>query len=209
MLLSGCGGASRTSTPAAERLQREDLIAVSHALKSAQGSVKAEVASARTAWRLVATGLPSERSAIAATRAPVAAAAENAARIQLPQVLKEAQARSLTGAGSQLAGLYRSYVALARRGWTLIGAAIGEIQNGSPATARFARENVALYIESVYDGHFSLAQIGKKLLASYVKLGGAAAFGPDLSRAEAEALADIYSEGAIRLHPHVGVRLGS
>ena len=48
-----------------------------------------------------------------------------------------------------------------------------QIEHGSPASARFARENVALYIESVYDGHFDLAQIGKKLPAAYRTLGGA------------------------------------
>ena len=75
--------------------------------------------------------------------------------------------------------------------------------------ARFARENAALYIESVYDGHFSLAQIGKKLLDGYRKLGGPAAFGTALTQQEVDALAHAYSEDADRLHPHVTARLGS
>jgi hypothetical protein len=40
-------------------------------------------------------------------------------------------------------------------------------------------------------------------------LGGQAAFGTSLSPAEVHALANAYSEAADRLHPHVGVRLGS
>ena len=55
-----------------------------------------------------------------------------------------------------------------------------------------------LYIESIYDGHFSLAQIGKKLLAGYDKLGGAADFGASLTQAEVDALArDVLRSRAI------------
>ena len=92
----------------------------------------------------------------------------------------------------------------------MIGAAIEQIEHGSPAGARFARANVALYIDSVYDGHFSLAQIGKKLLDGYRMLGGQAAFGTALSQAEVDAAGDAPTpKPADRLHPHVGVRLGS
>ncbi len=66
-----------------------------------------------------------------------------------------------------------------------------------------------MYIESIYDAHFTLAQIGKKLLAGYEKLGGASDFGTALTQAEVNALAGAYSEASDRLHPHVGVRLGS
>jgi hypothetical protein len=83
------------------------------------------------------------------------------------------------------------------------------MEHGSPAAARFARENVALYIESVYDAHFTLAQVGKALLTGYRKLGGPAAFERALSQAEVDALARTYSEPTDRLHPHVAVRLGS
>lgn len=103
----------------------------------------------------------------------------------------------------------RSYALLSQRGWKLLDAALRQIESSSPATARFARENAPLYIESVYDAHFTLAQIGKKLLAGYEKLGGARAFGAALTQAEVTALAQAYSEAEDRLHPHVGVRLGS
>ena len=77
------------------------------------------------------------------------------------------------------------------------------------AAARFARKNVDLYIESVYDGHFELAQIAEKLHKDYENLGGAAAFGESLTPAEVNALAAAYSEASARLRPHVAVRLGS
>jgi hypothetical protein len=206
-VLSGCGGAS--STPAELRLQREDLVVVSRALASVRRPVATEVAAAKRAWPLIADGLPTRAGALASTRAPVAAATTNAARVPTPPALGEAQADSLTGPGAGLAGLYRNYIGLSTRGWTLTGAAIDQIEHRSPPVARFARENVGLYLESVYDGHFDLAQIGKHLTDGYRKLGGPAAFGRTLTQAEVQALADVYSEARVRLHPHAGVRLGS
>lgn len=205
--LAGCGGAG--STPAELRLQREDLVAVSRALASVERPVAIEVATAKRAWPLIANGLPTSAGALASTRVPVAGAATSAAHVPTPPALGEAQADSLTGAGAGLAGLFRNYIGLTTRGWTLTGAAIDQIQHDSPAVARFARENVGLYIESVYDGHFDLAQIGKHLTDGYRRLGGPAAFGRALTQAEVEALADAYSEARVRLHPHTGVRLGS
>jgi hypothetical protein len=204
---AGCGGAGETSSSDAVRLQREDLVAVSRALTSAERSVATEVAAARTAWPLVASGLPADAAVV--DRAPIDAARQSAAKIQTPALLGEAQAVSLTGPAAQLAGLFRSFSGLAALGWKLTGAAIDELQNGSATAARFARENVALYIESIYDGHFELAQLGKKLLDGYRALGGPRAFGSALSQREVDALALAYSETADRLHPHVGVRLGS
>lgn len=205
--LSGCGGTS--STPAELRLQREDLVAVSRALATVEHPIAIEVAAAKRAWPPIANGLPTDAGALASTRAPVAAATTSAARVPTPPVLGEAQADSLTGPGAGLAGLFRNYIGLTTRGWTLIGAGIDQIAHGSPAAARFARENVGLYIESVYDGHFDLAQIGKHLTDGYRRLGGPAAFGRALTQAEVDALADAYSEATARLHPHVGIRLGS
>jgi hypothetical protein len=127
----------------------------------------------------------------------------------VPAIFEEARASALTGPAAQVAGLFRSYSGLARHGWQLIGAAIDEIEHGSTVARRFARANVALYIEGIYDAHFSLAQIGKALLAGYRKLGGASAFAGSLTQAEVDGLAQTYSEASDRLHPHVGVRLGS
>jgi hypothetical protein len=203
---AGCGRGEGAST-AGVRLQREDLIAVSHALLRAQSSVEREVLASKAAWPLIANGLPAELPA--SDRATIASATSEAAKVIVPAPLTEAQATTLTGPAAQLAGLYESFTGLARNGWRMVGAAIDASERGSPAAARFARSNVALYIESVYDAHFGLAQIGKKLTAGYGNLGGAEAFGSSLTDGEARALSRAYSEAAYRLHPHVGVRLGS
>jgi hypothetical protein len=205
--LSGCGKASRS--PAELRLEREDLVAVTRSLRMVQSPIAHELAAARRAWPLVVNGLPGGAQTLAGTHAPIAAAAMSAAQIKTPPLLGEAQAISLTGPGSPLAGLFRTYTVLSTRGWTLINAAIAQIEHGTPADARFARENVAFYIESVYDGHFDLAQIDKHLHDGYRELGGPPAFGRALTQAEVDALGAAYSEATARLHPHVGVRLGS
>ena len=151
----------------------------------------------------------SEAIPAATTAGPIGAAASQAAKVVVPSPLQEAQATTLTGPGAQLAGLFRSFNGLSTNGWRMMGAAIEAIEHGSPASAHFARANLALYIESVYDAHFSLAQIGKKLVTGYRILGGPGAFGTALAAGEVDALARSYSEAADRLHPHAGVRLGS
>jgi len=203
---AGCGGSNQTLSPTELRLQRQDLVAVSRELQALEGPVAREVAPARTAWPLVAKGLG---RAPASAQPAVSAAATAAASIRQPQLFSEASAASLTGPAAELAGQFRTFDGLATRGWQLIGAAIAQIGGGPPTAARFARENAALYIDSVYDGHFTLAQIGKALTIAYAKLGGAAAFGRALSPAEVQALSSAYSEPAVRLQPHPTVRLGS
>lgn len=204
--LVGCG-AGRSSTPAELKLEREDLIAVVHALRSSEAQVGREVADAKAAWPLVANGLPANIPP--SVRSSIVAAGESAGKIELPVLLQEAQAAVLTGPASQLAGMFRTYARLATRGWALIGAATAQIEHGPVTSARFARANVALYIESVYDSHFNLAQLDKKLRAAYRKLGGQTAFGEALTQDELDGVADFYSEATCRLHPHVGVQLGS
>lgn len=207
-LLAGCGSSSSASTPAAERLQREDLVAITRGLRQAEDSAAREMAAARVAWPLVANGLPDRIPP--ATRAALSTADGAAHAIVLPPLMDETQARSLTGPAAGIAGLFRTFHGLTERGWTLVAAAGEEISRGSPAVAaRFARANVALYIDSVYDGHFDAALVGKSLLAGYTKLGGAAAFGGALTQAEVNALAGAYSPASERLHPHPGVKLGS
>jgi len=182
---------------------------VSRALREVESPVAREAAAAKRAWPLVAGGLPAGAQALASSRAPIALAAASAKQIQTPALLSEAQAASLTGPSAQLAGLFRTYTGLVTRGWTLIGAALDQIEHGSPASARFARENAALYIESVYDGHFDLAHVGEQLRDGYRSLGGPSAFGRTLTQSEVDALAGAYSEATDRLHPHVRARLGS
>jgi hypothetical protein len=208
LCLAACGSTSKQSTPPALKLQREDLAATARALKSAAGPVVREVAASKAAWPLIANGLASNAGNLSGTAA-VGAATRAATQLRLPVLFGEAQTRTLTGPAAQLAGLFRSYALLSARGWKLLDAQLAQIASGSPADARFASENAPLYIESIYDGHFTLAQIGKKLLAAYDKLGGDAAFDGSLTRAEVQALARTYSEASDRLHPHVAVRIAS
>lgn len=182
-------------------------MAVSRALAGAESSVGRAVAASKRAWPAVANGLPAVSSA--RSRSAIAAAAASAEEIKVPPLLEAAKMVTLTGPAAQLTGSFHAYTGLAGRGWSMIAASIDEIEHGSPASARFARENAPLYIESVYDGHFTLAQIGKKLRDSYRQLGGPSAFAGSLRQQEVNALASAYSEAANRLHPHVGVRLGS
>jgi hypothetical protein len=208
LALAGCAGTSRQSTPAALKLQRDDLLAATRALASVRGSVSVEVGATKAAWTLIANGLPAEASSVSRATQAVSAA-QSASELTVPSLFSEARAATLTGPASELAGVFRSYVLLSKRGWSLLDASLDQIATGTPAGAGFARANAPLYIESIYDGHFSLAQIGKKLLAGYAKLGGPADFGATLTQAEVDALAATYSEASDRLHPHVGVRLGS
>lgn len=175
-------------------------------LSSLRPAVSSEVSATKAAWPQIVNGLP---AGVGAPSAAIRAATGQSSKLSLPPLFEEHRAASITGPGAGLATLFRSYVGLSKRGWQMLGSAIEEIGHGSPASARFARANVPLYIESIYDGHFSLAQIGKQLVAGYEKLGGASAFGTALTQAEVDGLADMYSEGNDRLHPHTGVHLGS
>jgi hypothetical protein len=206
--LAGCGGTSGgAASPAAIQLQREDLVAVSRALRQATGSAQREMAAARIAWPLLAGGLPAPIPP--ATRPAVSTASRMARAIVVPAPMSETQARLLTGPAAGIAGLFAVFSRLTERGWTLTSAAAVQITSGPPAAAAFARENVALYIDSIYDGHFDAALIGKSLLAGYRLLGGEKAFGGTLSQAEADALASAYSPATERLYPHPKVKLGS
>jgi hypothetical protein len=203
---AGCGSGSQ-ATSAGLRLQREDLIVTARALAGAQGEAERETAATRAAWPVVANGVPAQLDS--RSLAAIENAARQAATLKLPAVFGEARSRGLTGPASSLAGPYRSYVGLSSRGWKMIDYAIEQLRHGRAPGARFARDNVALYIESVYDGHFGLSQLGKKLLAGWEQLGGSAAFGTALTEAEVRRLAAAYSEPHYRLHPHPGVKLGS
>jgi hypothetical protein len=206
LLAAGCGSGG-SSTPTGLRLQREDLVATARTLAAAEPAVDGETQATKLAWPFVVDGLSSRPGPTARVRIHEAAA--RASALRLPAPFEEERARALTGVAAGLAGTYRRFSGLSTRGWQLIDYDLAQLATGSPASASFARKSVALYIESVYDAHFGLAQIGKQLLAGYHKLGGPAAFGSSLTQAEAEQLAGAYSEAHFRLHPHEGVRLGS
>jgi hypothetical protein len=205
--MAGCGGHHRSA--AELKLEREDLVAVARGLQRAEGPVRAEIAAAKRAWPWVVNGLPREPRVLSGVRDVIAQAALGAARLPQPPPMTETENRYLTGPGAPLAGMYRTSIQLMGRGWAQIAAMSAQIEHGQPAAARFARENVALYIESVYDGQFDLGQIQKRLKKGYAEVGGQAQLGGELTQVEVSKLEAIYSEKYTRLHPHVGVRLGS
>jgi len=201
-----CGSAKRTS-PAELALEREDLVFVSRALQSLEGQTEAEVAATKAAWPFIYRGLAPGSTGL--YKPPVRAAIETAERLELPRLLEARPAAALTGPASGIAGLYSAFSGLAGKGWQMVGAAIYQIEHGSSAAGSFSRANSPLYIDSIYDAHFGLAQIGRQLKQAYEKLGGEQAFGVALTQAEVNALADTYSESRDRLDPHVTIQLGS
>ncbi len=188
-------------------LQREDLVAVARLLQSVEPAVDSEVAAARAAWPLVLDGLPAQIGAPARSR--ILAALESALRLPLPALLAERQAAALTGPGSPLAGRYRDFWGLCRDSWKQLAAALGEIEHGSPRAARFARATAALYIEGIYDAHYSIAEAGMQVMAAYKALGGAPVLGAVLSESAVAQLAASYTRARDELSPHERVRLGS
>jgi len=204
--LGGCAK-HKVATPAEAQLENEDFLALVQALERAKPQVQAEIAATKAAWPEILAGLAAHPSARA--RAKIELAAQRASEVELAPLMSERGAASLTGPASPLAGRFRSYRQLGSRSWQLIASSLEEIEHGSPAAARFARENLPLYVEGIYDAHFTLAQTGKQLLAAYKTLGGTKSFGSSLSEAQLQRLASSYSEEQVRLNPKERVKLGS
>jgi hypothetical protein len=199
-------------------------VLVARTLQGLKGRVHAEVAAARSVWPTLAHGLPATMTP--ATRRGIAAAASHAGTLALPTfVTIEA---GLTGPAAGIGGLLKHYAILTRRGWRFIAAATatsgasGADPTGATGPHRtsstgasgtsgtgFLRANAGLYVYCVYDGHYDLSLIGKAIVAAYAKLGGATAFGAELTAARVASLARAYSVAAVRLTPHPapGVRV--
>lgn len=206
MALAGCAS-HKVATPGEAKLENEDLSAVTAELEAVAPPVEAEVAAAKAAWPAILGGVKGRPTA--STRAKVAAAAQLAARVPLSSLLSEEGSAQLTGPAFSLAGQFRAFRTLGSRSWQLLDSSLEEIDHGSPAEARFARQNLPLYIESVYDAHFALGGIGKKLLAAYKTLGGTSKTSGSLTLTQIERLADMYSKERNELSPKERVKLGS
>jgi hypothetical protein len=187
-------------------LQREDLIAAARALESLEAPVAREVGQTKQVWPSLATGLPARPASLAPALAELRASATS---IPTPSLFGEQRSRLLTGPAASIAGTFRVFASLAARGWEQIDAAVNAIEYGTRRNARFARANVALYIESVFDAHYALSQIGKKIHAAYDDLGGPQVFAKVLTQTQVDALQSFYSEDNERLSPRAGVHLGS
>jgi hypothetical protein len=187
--LAGCG--ARAPLPGGLRLERADLVLLAGSLQRLESPVRGEVAAARVVWPALNRGLPARVPA--ALTVGIAAAGRRAARVRLPARLTEEG--GLTGPAASVGGLLKSYALLTRRGWQFVASA-------SAAGTAFLRANAPLYIYCIYDGHFDLSLLGKKLQAAYAKLGGGSAFGATLTPGAVAALAQVYSTPAVRLAPH-------
>jgi hypothetical protein len=119
-----------------------------------------------------------------------------------------ARRRYLTGPAAGAAGLFQSFSNLTQQGWALVDAAALGLRGGSAESANYLRASAKLYLSCIYDGHFDLAQIGKKLMQGYASLGGPREFGGLVSETEVTALAGFYSS-QLRLEPHLIFTLGS
>lgn len=202
-MLAGCAADdSHVSSHRELALQRAQLIQVSRGLRQVETPVHREVASSRAAWPLIYDGLPPTLDPALRSAVTAASATANA----LPEPPFMAHARELTGPAAGIAGLYESYDRLAERGWRLTETTITAIAGGSPAVASFERANSPLYIHSVYDSHYNLSLLGKRLSEGYARLGGPSAFGSSLTQAEVDSLASVYSIPAMRLEPRPGPR---
>jgi hypothetical protein len=193
---AGCG--KHAPRAAALRVERADLVLMARALRQLEGPVHGEVAAARAVWPALVGGLPHDASR--ATQLQIATASARAGTISLPRFFDVEG--SLTGPAAQLSALMKDYARLTQRGWPVIAAAAGTKELRNPSAASFLRANSGLYIYCIYDGHYDLSLIGKKLQDAYGKLGGPRAFAGALGSGEVEALARGYSIEATRLARH-------
>jgi hypothetical protein len=219
--LAGCG--SHPPRPAGLRLERTDLVLLARALQKLERPVDGEVVAARAAWPALAGGLPHDVAP--SLRLAIATADARAATIALPSLFTVEGA--LTGPAAGIGGLLKNYALLTQRGWRFLAAASAARERGANTTGSATRPpgsgsaggdsragssaggglafllaNAGLYVYCVYDGHFELSVLGKKLQSAYAKLGGAAAFGDTLTPATVQALTGVYSPAGVRLAPH-------
>jgi hypothetical protein len=198
LALAGCG--KHTPRAAALRIERADLVLLAHTLRGLEAPIHGEVAAARAAWPELVGGIP--RDVSRATRLQIETANVRASAIPIPAFLDIEG--GLTGPAAGLGALLKDYARLAQRGWrvTASATAASAHERRSPAAVSFLRANSGLYIYCVYDGHYDLSLIGRKLQDAYKTLGGPRAFGRALTSGSVEALALGYSIAATRLQPH-------
>lgn len=208
-VLAGCGSGESSISRREYALERVQFEQVADELGEVQGAVHREVATSRAVWPLIYNGLPRRMSA--RLQAGVKAASEVAGDLPAPRFM--AQQATLTGPASGIAGLYEDYDRLVERGWRLTETGVAGIVSGPLSVERFVRANSPLYIDSIYDGHFDLSLIGKKLLDGYKrieslgrqrKFAGIGGLGTSLTQRQVNALAAAYSIPAVRLEPHPG-----
>jgi hypothetical protein len=188
--LGGCGDKRHNLVEL--ELERADLASVARQLLESEGTIESEVQASKGAWPFLYRGL---KAPALGTSAALVTRADRAAQ-KLPALPMISELHTLTGSAFGIGVLYEAFWSLTRRGWSAIAAARSAVQI----------ESVAIYIQSVYDGHYDLSLIGKELLDGYEKLGGEAVF-KHLTLAEMEAMAHFYSPEAARLEPRPAANL--
>lgn len=209
VVVASCGSGEASISRREYALERAQFVQVADELREVQAYVHREVATSRAVWPLIYNGLPRRMST--RLQAGVRAASGLAGALPAPRFMS--RQFNLTGPASGIAGLYEDYDRLAERGWRLTETGVSGIVSGPVSVARFVRANSSLYIDAIYDGHFDLSLIAKKLLAGYEKLAnvgeerkfaGIGGFGSRLTESDVAALAAAYSIPAVRLEPHPG-----
>lgn len=207
--LASCGSSESSISRREYALERAQFERVADELSEVRAAVRREVTASRAVWPLIYNGLPKRMST--RLRDGVKAASEVAGALPAPRFMSKQS--NLTGPASGIAGVYEDYDRLAERGWRLTETGVQGIISGPLSVARYVRANSPLYIDAVYDGHFDLSLIGKKLLDGYEKIeklstekkfAGIGGFGSRLTKREIAALAAAYSIPAVRLEPHPG-----
>ncbi|HEX5307761.1 MAG TPA: hypothetical protein VFW38_01640 [Solirubrobacteraceae bacterium] len=207
--VASCGSGESSISRREYALERAQFEQVADELGEVQLAVHREVAASRAVWPLIYNGLPSHMSL--RLQGGVKAASAVAGALPAPRFMSKQS--NLTGPASGIAGVYEDYDRLAERGWRLTETGVSGIVAGPVSVERFVRANSPLYIDAIYDGHFDLSLIGKKLLDGYEKIeklskqkkfAGIGGFGSQLTQREIAALAAAYSIPAVRLEPHPG-----
>jgi hypothetical protein len=207
--IAACGSRESRISRREYALERAQFERLADELGEVRAAVHHEVATSRAVWPLIYNGLPERMSP--RLLEGVKAASEVAGDLPAPQFMSRRS--NLTGPASGIAGLYEDYDRLAERGWRLTETGVSGIVSGPLSVQRFVRANSSLYIDAIYDGHFDLSLIGKKLLDGYEKLekigterkfAGIGGFGSRLTKRQMLALAGAYSIPAVRLEPHPG-----
>lgn len=189
------GGGSATEAQLSE--DRAQLALVSKELYAIEGQVNREVAASKAAWPLIASGLPAKVDRHLLSAVSTASAAASA--LPSPKFLKFIH--ELTGPAARIAHAYLGFMLLSSHGWAHVLATAEAISKGQSA-ATFDRATSGLYIDSIYNGSFTLSLIGEKVFNSYERLGETTEFGSALTPSEVQSLESELSPEADVLSPH-------
>lgn len=186
--------------PAELALFRAQLAYVSRQLLAKQAPLQRETAAVREVWPQIARGLPARASASLISQ--VAAANAAARSVPAPPFLEARH--GLGGPAARIAADYHDFEALLQQGLSHTRQELEAIERAPDGSlASFERANSGLYIECIYDGSFDASLIGKRVIRSFERMGGARAFGQSLTAEQARQLEETFSPRTFLLKPHL------